>query len=178
MPSLLLFPGDPCWVPGDRAAFISSLTELGLISGGEGSADTAGFRPGPEYLSLIMFLGCSPRVSFDPLHDDSGQPVGLLHCRIYPEVQFVSAAPGPKVRCARCRAPAGEVDVTVHDRVYTCPRCGATAAVSALDWRQAAGFGRCFVDVEGIHPHEAVPSDKLLDSLRECSGNDWAYCYL
>lgn len=177
MPSLLLFPGDPRWVPGERRAFMASLAELGLIAAADRSDDTGAYHPGPEYLALVMFLGCSPRVSFDPLHNDEGQAAGLLRCHIYSEVRFVAPATLAKARCPRCRAPAGPVDVTAYDRPFLCTKCGWMSTVSDLDWRQVAGFGRCFLDIGGIHPHEAVPSDRLLESLRDRSMCDWRYCY-
>lgn len=177
MPSLLLHPADPCWIPGAGDRFSDLLEQLGLIDATLKAGRSGDFRAGEQFLNLIMFLGCSPRVVLEPGEADEGQTACYLQYHLYPEVTFLSAAKRPPVRCPGCRAPAGEVDASSHVRSVTCARCGQNVQVCALDWRRAAGFGRFFLEIGGVYPHEAVPSDKLLDSLREHSGGAWQYFY-
>jgi len=177
VPSLLLHPADPCWIPGAGDRFSDLLEQLGLIDTTLKAGRSGDFRAGEQFLNLVMFLGCSPRVVLEPGEADEGQTACHLQYHLYPEVTFLSAAKRPQVRCPGCRAPAGEVDTSSHLRSVTCARCGRTVQVCALDWRRAAGFGRFFLEIGGVYPHEAVPSDKLLDSLREHSGGAWQYFY-
>ena len=125
-----------------------------------------------------MFLGCSPQVQLDPRLAADGQTVCSVHFHGYPEVTFLSAAKRPAARCRRCRAPVkDELHAGVETR-FTCEQCGEVSAAIDLDWRQAAGFGRCFVEIAGIYPQEAVPSDKLMNALASCSGGSWQYFFV
>ena len=60
---------------------------------------------------------------------------------------------------------------------WSCPACGHQARPFDLDWRQSAGFGRFFVEVWGIHPAEAIPSDALLDALTRSTRKPWSFFY-
>jgi hypothetical protein len=47
-----------------------------------------------------------------------------------------------------------------------------------MNWRQLAGFGRFFIEVWGIFPHEAVPTEKLLKQLASHTpGVSWSFFY-
>lgn len=175
MPSLLLHPRDPSWVPDDQDDFDSLLHRLGLSGDPRAPGE---FQAGPRFLNLIMFLGCSPRVALEPAANADPDSVCCVRRHRYPQVSFLAAAKRPPVRCPACRAPAGEVDTRTCDRAVRCAACGQETRLAELDWRQAAGFGRFFVELTAIHPHEAVPSDKLLDSLHEHAGIPWRYFYI
>ncbi len=45
------------------------------------------------------------------------------------------------------------------------------------NWRRQAGFGRCWIDVHGVHEGEAVPTDTFLALLENLSGVVWDYAY-
>jgi hypothetical protein len=70
------------------------------------------------------------------------------------------------------------VSADVFDSHYRCRSCGEQHRLTDLDWRQGAGYGRFFIDINAIYPQEAVPSDKLLLALRDYSGRDWKYFYI
>ena len=177
MPSLLLHPDEPDWIPEDRVEFVNLLGELGLIDPATDAGETSDFSLGHRFSALVMFLGCSPNILIRPQDAGDGQPVSRLRCHLYPDQRFLSASKAPSVRCPYCRAPANGVAPSVPDRSYSCPQCGSVSPVCALDWRQSAGFGRCFLEITGIYPHEAVPSDRLLETLRDYSGGVWRYFY-
>jgi hypothetical protein len=177
MPSLMVCPQDACWVPADLSALAGLLGDLGLTGDTctDGGKNT--FWPGQRFLNLIMFLGCSPRVSLAPQQDGEGQPVCRLLLRRYSDVQCLSSLHRPDVRCPHCKIAAKVNEDIAHNTQYLCAGCGVSVPVSDLDWRRAAGFGRFFLEVTGIFPHEAVPSDKLLDTLRRYAGVPWRYFY-
>jgi hypothetical protein len=177
VPSLLLHPDEPGWVPEDRLDFVTLLGEVGLIDAPTGAADTNDFWLGRHFLTLVMFLGCSPNIVIRPQNAAEGQPVSRLHYHLYRDTRFLSGRKSPSARCPHCRAPADGVVPSAPDRPFSCPQCGRVSAACVLDWRQSAGFGRCFLEITGIYPHEAVPSDRLMETLRGYSGSVWRYFY-
>lgn len=178
MPSLLLHADDPRWHPADPQSLVAILLELRLIRPSTASEPVAEFRAGEQFLRLVMFLGCSPHVLLDAETAAQGQVVCHIRLRSYGDVTLLAAKAKPSARCANCRAAADLSSTAAFENGYRCRQCGSESRVSDLDWRQCAGFGRCFVEVSGIHPHEAVPSDKLLNALRAYSQCNWKYFYM
>jgi len=177
MASLLLHPDDMWWRPHSTAALVEHLHDLGLLRRESRAGETGRYAAGPEFLKLLMFLGCSPSVALVPATgDDAGEPC-LIRLLSFAKPVLLSAQPLPAVRCRQCRAGASlpaAFDVTTR---YQCGSCGATGSVADLDWRQGAGCARLFVEVSGIYPQEAVPSDRLLNQLAGFSGGDWRYFF-
>jgi hypothetical protein len=170
---LLLHEQDACWAPDELNTLVSLLDDLGLISTPCGN----GYLAGENFLGLIMFLGCSPNVQLDPESATDDQAVCLVRFHQYHETRFLSAAKRPAARCRKCRTPVPEGWLPNLDSEYSCRQCGEVCGVTELDWRQAAGFGRCFVEITGIYPQEAIPSDKLLNALAGRSGGHWKHFF-
>lgn len=177
MPSLLLHAADPRWRPAEPQSLYRALGELGLIVARGVAQEHAEFRVGERFLQLVTFLGCSPQLVLDPDDAAPGQTACCIRLLNFAEVNFIGARPAPAVRCAICRAPAELPGPHRFDDRYRCEQCGKTSALTDLDWRQGAGFARCFIEIKGIHPHEAVPTDTLLNRLRTVSGCEWQYFY-
>jgi hypothetical protein len=178
MPSLLLHADDPRWHPADPQSLAGILLELGLIRPSTASDPVAGFRAGEQFLRLVMFLGCSPQVVLAPELAEQGQAVCHIRLRHYREVTLLTGKAKPAVRCTKCRAAVDLSSAGSFEALYSCQQCGNESRLSDLDWRQSAGFGRCFVEISGIYPQEAVPSDKLLKALRAYSHCTWKYFYI
>jgi hypothetical protein len=177
VPSLLLHPDQPDWVPEDQESLLLLLEHLGLICTTSHTTESDALRLGHRFLALVTFLGCSPRVVIDRREAEEGQPVCRLRYHSYPQPRFLSARRRPAVRCPYCRAEARGVLPKVPDAPFSCPQCGRLSKVHALDWRHSAGFARCFLEVTNVYPHEAVPSDSLMESLGGYSGSFWRYFY-
>ncbi len=169
----------------EASALVEWLQQLGLM--GEPVPDQAGaYQAGEEFLSLITFLGCSPHIDLVPVDEAARAQGRYCHVRLLgplSEVQF-RAGPGPlQPRCAHCRQAVSDWQVEVEtflaqgagERV--CVKCGARNSIATLNWRQAAGFGRWFVEVWNIHPHEAVPSEPLLHRLEQQLGTTLSFFY-
>jgi DNA-directed RNA polymerase subunit RPC12/RpoP len=178
MPSLLLHADDPLWQAAGPDSLASSLRDLGLIGSLTASEHVAEFQAGGQFLKLVMFLGCSPQVVLDPEFAEQGQAVCHIRLLSYSKVTLRAAKSKPAVRCAKCRAAVDVSSAGSFETRYRCQQCGNESRASDLDWRQSAGFGRCFIQVNGIYPHEAVPSDKLLNALHACSHCNWKYFYI
>ncbi|HHJ15655.1 MAG TPA: hypothetical protein ENJ80_03060 [Gammaproteobacteria bacterium] len=177
MPSLFLHAVDLLWCPSEPGGFVSTLRDVGLLGAAVPSAGEYEFLAGDQFLQRIMFLGCAPQVRLNPDEPGEGQALCFVRLRLYDETTFLSDEPFPAVRCPGCRAPA---EVSAHsqsDALHGCAQCGKETALAQLDWRRGAGYARCFIEVCGIYPHEAVPSDRLLAGLADMSGGDWVYFY-
>ena len=46
-----------------------------------------------------------------------------------------------------------------------------------LKWRQQGGYGRFSISIANIHPHEAVPAEKIFQTLKNITGFEWTYFY-
>ncbi|MFQ5643702.1 MAG: hypothetical protein ACE5FQ_08380 [Thiogranum sp.] len=177
MPSLYLHPADALWQPAEYDAMIDALCATGLIGRPGAQAGTDGFPAGDRFMQQIMFLGCSPQPVFDPSQAQDGSQPCCVHLRCYEEVRFLGTERCPAVRCAGCRTPARLPGPHSHDALYRCGQCGNESRFPDLDWRKGAGFGRFFIEISGVYPHEAVPSDALLNTLGTLSGCHWKYFY-
>jgi len=187
---LILHAADPHWVPADAGELCRVLREIGLIGMEFSCAGRTHFRAGENLLHLLSFLGCSPAVALEPPagQETLDDAAAAAFCHVYlgepqSQVQFVSGATVP--RCPRCRCrvehwqdliPQWQQDA-MNCR-WRCPGCGHDVRPHQLDWRQGAGFGRLFIEIWGIHSHEAVPSEQLLAALRRVSGGEWCFFYV
>jgi hypothetical protein len=183
VPKLILHPADPCAAPG-RDAVVARLRSVGLIAGVAPDPGTTVLRAGDDFLSLVIFLGCSPAVATAPRFDGDEE---FCHVRVagpFRRARYRADPGGPAPRCPRCRATvddgqgvlkAWEADPDGYR--WHCPGCGTVIAAHELNWRQAVGFGRLFVEIWNVHNAEAVPGERLLGALDELTGGPWTYFY-
>jgi len=177
MPSLLLHAADPLWLPSEPGVLTDMLRGIGLLGESMSPAGKHEFLAGGQFLQQVMFLGCAPQVRLDPDQPGAGQALCFIRLQVYDETVFLCDEPFPAVRCPACRARAEVGTHSDGDVLHRCRQCGRETLSSQLDWRRGAGFAHCFIEVCGIYPHEAVPSDQLLAGLADFSGGDWVYFY-
>lgn len=182
---LILHAGDPDHPPPESTRLVQALRELGLIAAPLPDQSLAWYA-GADFLSLVIFLGCSPQVEFRPI--DAGQAAAGRFCHVHYQWQeagpvFRSSAGRLQPRCSVCRGPLEVGQELVRDwpsgRVVTvcCAGCGRTLQAPELDWRQCAGFGRWFLEIWNIHPHEAVPTEALITRLEQVTDTPVRYFY-
>jgi hypothetical protein len=187
-PLLGLCPADPQAPVPERRLVQAALERLGLLGPPVQVGDLTHHLPGPQFLELVTFLGCSPRVAGGPREAaaDAGAAY-FCHVRVRGPEPELLARTGPNTvppRCPRCRqrlaAWAQALEDWRHEptRPWRCTHCGAAMPLPGLDWRQNAAFGRVFVEIWGVHPAEAVPSERLLQELRAVTGFEWSFFYL
>lgn len=157
-------------------SFIHTLRELGLIAS---EWQTNSFLPGDEFIHLLSFLGCAPTIH---LHPDDGDQ--FCHIRIGPitaSAKNLGHTATVIPRCPACKHKIREWknidDWRQGDTVYTCHECASKQTMGGLRWRQEGGYGRFSLDIAHVHPHEAVPSEKLLSALEQATGFEWIYFY-
>lgn len=178
MTTLFLQPHDPLWRPQDSRRLVDGLRQLGLLGEPLDAPESGAYRVGREFLKLVVFLGCSPYVVLDPDESSEGQAACSVRLAEYPAVVFLASHPLPRARCPRCRAPSELTSTAVHDAPSRCASCGKETALHELDWRQGAGYGSFFVAIDGIHPQEAIPSERLLRELEKFSACAWKFFFV
>jgi hypothetical protein len=188
--ALVLHPEDPFATPPQDAAILRALTGVGLAGRALSCAGQVLHLPGERFLELIVFLGCSPYVQIVP--PEGRDPCQALDAfchlrmqraeRLGPALRRARNAAPP--RCPACRSPApgwattpAAAEAVTALEPWRCASCGWTGSLHALDWRQCAGFAQVFVEVWGVHPGEAVPSDELLSALGAISAGPWRWFY-
>ncbi|HHJ14184.1 MAG TPA: hypothetical protein ENJ79_07365 [Gammaproteobacteria bacterium] len=171
--SLYLFPDDPSHAP-DPGALQDLLAESGLTN--PRPLPDGRLSAGPEFLACITFLGCAPQVSLTEADAAEGQPVCRIRLHYHDTPVLLVANPPPAVRCPACRARVTCPPGAGPDTLVACEACARESMASSLDWRHGAGAGRCFIEIEHVFPHEAVPADSLLKALATL-GTGWRYFY-
>lgn len=172
----MLYPrhSDDCVT--DISALADCLRDAGFI--GE-ALDAGHFLPGDQFLSLLSFLGCSPNIRLHPedgeqfCHVHITEPKARAECLGFTS-NIRPGCPACKQRLTDWRSASGW---RYADGEISCPKCAGRFRMDGLRWRQECGYGRSAIEVAWIHPHEAVPAEKLLSILERHSDFDWTYCY-
>lgn len=189
---LILLPADPTCPPVGIERLAGELQAIGLI-GLPAKVDNDTFYPtGEHFLQLVSFLGCSPQIELQPPSD----PVALAadsaagkFCHVFlsstDTLRFRSDPRTPAPRCPACRTPVADWQPRIQawqthpaNSDWHCMQCGYTGEITGLGFRKSAGFGRSFVEIRGIFPSEAVPSEALLNTLKSITGGDWSTLYI
>lgn len=182
---LVLHACDAGHALADENGLVDALRDIGLL-GDAITTHPRAFYAGEEFLSLLTFLGCSPHVDLLPADEPQRQVGNFCHIRLHlaqarPLLRVATGKLRP--RCPKCRSDVGDWQALVAQYAadetlsYRCPQCESESALPALNWRQSAGCGRWFVEVWNIHPHEAVPSERLLETMERVVGVTCCYFY-
>ncbi|UCE88335.1 MAG: hypothetical protein JSW10_08210 [Pseudomonadota bacterium] len=162
------------------------MTTIGLAGPSLPGPDPHCYAAGAHFLELLTFLGCSPAVTLEPSADaPSDQAFCYLRIKWGEHgMEFLKLRDDPMARCPACRktpanwqASALGTDSLTRAVTLSCPHCAAQIAPLDLDWRREAGLCSLRVEVVNIHPHEAVPVERLLARLAEVTGSAWDYFY-
>lgn len=184
MNQLILHPRDMN-AAINEIAILDTLRDQRLIAENFIYQGNTHYRPGDNFLELMVFLGCSPVVALgEPgLTGEDFCHVSLLP--VTPDADFWHGNNIKAPRCPHCRKPQSDWQTlitqwknTQHGYRHRCTECEQESAVDELKWRQSAGFLRGGIVVWGIYEGEAVPSEGLMDALQTCSGERWTYFYL
>jgi len=134
--------------------------------------------PAERFLNLLTFLGCSPNINLSPTDGENHCAISLLDpSRVTKCLGFTQNSqpkcPHCKKRIANWKTPGWQLE----KQICSCDKCLTDTAYADLNWKHECGFGRCGFEVSHIYPHEALPSEQLLDTLFQASGIQWQYCY-
>jgi hypothetical protein len=182
---LILAPRDSERCP-DRDRLVRALFDAGFIA--DPIPDRAcAFLVGPEFSSLLAFVGCAVRIAGDPQVGGPFCHVVLPQASAHPRWCHGRNTRAP--RCPACRARLSDWPSHLEQVVprlgqgdpgasVVCPSCGRSHPIRSWDWKHRGGFARLLVRVEEIFPGEAVPTEGLLDLLERASGCAWGYFYV
>lgn len=181
-PRLILFPTMPDAVPLERSRWQRALREAGFIGDSLTSMGPDHFRAGPEFLSCVTFLGCSPALDlgFDEMGEEEIPNRYFIELPPATDVPVMIGHPARPPRCPHCRKELADWSASPPKNVLAeqaCRQCGRSAALYRWQWRRQAGFGRYWIEVRGVHEGEAVPTDALLSRLQNLTGVLWDYAY-
>jgi len=136
------------------------------------------YLPGDSFLSLITFLGCSPNINLQPVEGENHCFISVIKQSYEAECLGYTQTVNPK--CPVCKKRISDwktSDWQKPGQLCLCDKCQNKTLYSELNWKHECGFSRGGFEIAHIYPHEAVPTDQLLDILNEFSGFEWNYCY-
>jgi len=191
-PTLLLLPTGAVCTGIDRDALVRQTGAIGLTGKAIPCNGESIHRAGDRFLQLITFLGCAPAIALEPPTDEleleqACQQGRFCHVLLSAggELRYRSDHKASCPRCPRCRKPEhrwpellARWQSSPGQASWQCQACGHRGRLFDLNFRRAAGFGNCFVEIRGIHPAEAVPGEELLAALRDLTRCDWEYIYI
>ncbi|MCG8427690.1 MAG: hypothetical protein MI754_10085 [Chromatiales bacterium] len=169
--------------PPTPGQLLDTLISLAFIEAAPLPARPSIYLAGERFLQLITFLGCSPYVRLTPETDDDEQFTHMRLAGPLPDNIFRTGRNTLTPRCPKCREKLTDwhADLTQwrqnSEHTIDCPACNTQTSPLALNWRSQAGAGQLFIEVWGIFPGEAVPTNELLSPLTAL-GCDWDYFYI
>jgi hypothetical protein len=189
---LILLPADPLCPPVNCEQLAGELQALGLIGAPVALEDEVFYPTGEHFLQLVSFLGCSPMIELDPPADQttlaSASAAGKF-CHLFlnctESLAFRADNQCPPPRCPECRQPVADWQAAIatwrqytEQSDWTCAACDFSGQLTDLLFRKAAGFGRTFIEIRGIYPSEAVPTDALSGTLQRLTDGPWKTIYI
>ncbi len=183
MHSLVFCPEPGELLEFNQGTLLAALQQIGLISNTPSSASSGcatDFPAGDRFLDLIIFMGCSPAVQLEP------GAQGSAHCYIslqqHPSPgQLYAGSQSRPARCGLCKAPIETsrlLGCIEKQRLPTCIQCQAELNWSDVTWNKTIGMARVALVINNIFPHEAVPADELISTIKNGSGINWRYFYI
>ncbi|VAW62439.1 hypothetical protein MNBD_GAMMA08-130 [hydrothermal vent metagenome] len=172
---LIFFPADAKQIIPEKT-LLSALIGIELIRENEHAENH--YLLGKRFLNLVTFLGCSPNINLEPIKGETHCFVSIINTSSNIKCLGHTQTVNPK--CPHCKKRIADWKRENWKNTSTlccCDKCNKKTAYAELNWKQECGFGRCGFAVNHIYPHEAVPTDQLLDYLKKQSAFEWGYCY-
>lgn len=175
--SKLLFSPKDNHLLVNNTLILRAISNINFINSNEYHANH--YLPGENFLSLITFLGCSPNINLEPTPDESHCYISLLAPSKQARCLGYTSSCNPK--CPSCKKRISDWKTNNWQEPNTicrCDKCATETAYAQLNWKNECGFGCCGFEVTHIYPHEAVPTDQLMEALHEQTGIEWIYSYV
>lgn len=182
---LILFPQRDDVTAGQRDRLLTRLQEIGFV-GEPFTLDTREhFTTGAQFLDQLVFLGCSPFIETEPPADPGEREAaarrgGFCHIHLtpaLPQPRFRANARA-RVRCPACRQSLAAAELPAAPQaLHGCGRCGHRAAVADWNWQGHAGYANLFLEIWGIHPGEAAPTEMFLQAIENITDSPWSSFY-
>ena len=191
--SLNLFPADPHVALPPPESLVPQFRAAGLI--GEVSPDAFAVRyvAGPRFQELIAFRrshrvieilpGAAGGMTFAPPRDSREFCLTELHYAADRRPNVIVSCITERATCPCGHAPPEPLEVigvwwdAGRAGRWACPACGRNLLPWELDWHHGAGFATDYVEIVGINPGEAAPSEAFAAELCDVFGGRVAYAY-
>ena len=184
---LYLRPTSPSQQHLDTRLIEDKLLNLELIEQRFQCQNQTHFYAGNRFVELVIFLGCSPAIEFTPNSTEqvfNGE--GFCHIHLPPprhQPILIGGDTNQPPRCPTCRTNIDDWQHLINandiiNTVHHCKKCNQQHTIDQLKWRKTAGIAQQFIEIWGIYPNEAVPSEELLSALRQLSQNEWDFFYV
>jgi len=178
IPRLILHPRDYEYIPDNRVAILQQLETVNFIN--QSIINSGLHLAGDDFSNLLTFLGCSPEINLSP--EDGDNFCSIAVSEVHENSILLGYTSTSVPRCPECNHKIRDWKQHFHhwkkgEYIYTCSECQANTSVTKLKWRQEGGYGRFCIAINHIHPHEAVPAEKLLNALQQVSHTEWTYFY-
>ena len=150
------------------------------------------YNQGDQFLSLIKFHGFHTVIELGKVGNDLkeiNRGNSYNYCTIEVEfkdsgIHFLGGGNTQSPFCINCNyciedwmSLMSEWYDNQDTYVWKCPDCSNTYKPWEFDWKQTNGFGNKVIKIWGVYENEAIPSDILLDGLKDISNIDWKYFY-
>lgn len=182
-------PAPLLFAPLAENQWHSALTTLGLI-GSPLERPGYCYQAGPEFLTLICFIGCSPSLLFEenlrPTPDQNPQKFIYLEWHQSSQPFFLASSTLRAPHCPHCRQQVAAWQTLMRERQqqqtltlpWTCPHCQQAFPLYQLHWHKRAVLTTIALSIYGIYESEAIPADRLLQTLQNLTASRWDYCYI
>ena len=124
------------------------------------------YATGDDFLSLLTFMGCSPDIALEPQND---KPYCYVEINSLDLPQFISGKNTQYPPCPHCKEKLESPK---------CKSCHTTIDFTKLNWRKSAFVSRSWITIGNIYELEAIPSDQLLNALKNKTGVRWKPAYI
>ncbi len=174
--SKLIFFADEITKTFDQQALINTLITANFLL--PNNPEKNHYLAGDKFLGLITFLGCSPNINLAPIAGEQHCYISFIAPTEHAECLGFTQTVNPK--CPNCKKRIANWKNDNWQRtgeICICDKCQSRHLYAELNWKQECGFARGGFETHHIYPHEAVPTDQLLDLLDQFSGFKWNYCY-
>lgn len=175
---LILVPANPTDSLPELGSLRVRLSGVGLL--GDLHNDGS-YLAGPRLMELVTFLGCMPYLPLEP-RIDGGDYAFVRLSGPYRRPRLLAGRNTVRPRCPHCNAVIADWrpirDAWESITEWHCPHCKEVSDATQIRWRENGGVGRVLIEIGGVHPSEAVPSDELLGVLQALSGFDWGWFYV
>jgi len=180
MHSLVFCPLQNDELEYNTEALLSALQKTGLIATTPISAPTTNLLAGERFLELIVFMGCSPAIQLMPDAQGSAWCYISIQQHSAPGKIYAGSLSRP-ARCGMCKTSLETQQLLTqldNQDLPHCPQCQNQLDWSDVSWNKTIGMARTAILIHNVFPHEAIPSDELVNTINAASGISWRYFYI
>jgi len=183
MHSLVFCPLQSSASDYNQDSLCTALKKTGLIANSPAatsSASSTDYAAGERFLDLIVFMGCSPAIKLQA--DEQGSDWCYISFQQHsaPGRIYAGSLSRP-ARCSKCKTPLDTEQLFAYldkQSLPTCPQCQMQLDWPEVSWNKTIGMARESIIVHNIFPHEAIPTDELINTINTASGISWRYFYI